>query len=139
MSAAVASIDNHVQRGFTTDLGLAIEAARQMLQSSMKEDKIIVLATDGMGFDTKADIANATEARGLGMQLFTVGIGRGVDSDVLTVIADSPKNYFFIDDFDELFDALAAVTVNIRNDYGNPTRSYQCVTDGDPVSFIMAS
>jgi len=97
--------------------------------------KVVVFATDGQdNYDPQIGINDADAIRAAGLRVIVVGIGDGVNKDVLLRIAGNPENYFPAADFNELITKVAAAiglkscdvcAVNVREECGWPGISRQ--------------
>ena len=70
-------------------------------------DKILIVITDGFSKNTTKAAMEASICRNVGIKIFTIGVGHGVDNFELTAIANRPsdRNEKFslrVDDFDGL-------------------------------------
>ena len=97
--------------GGTNTAGAIAHARNVMFRSTNggrnKTDKILIVVTDGFSRNTTKAALEASICRSIGIKLFTVGVGFGVDNFELTAIAnrpsdDSEKFSFRVDDFEEL-------------------------------------
>ena len=97
--------------GGTNTAGAIAHARNVMFKSTNggrnKADKILIVITDGFSRNTTKAALEASICRSIGIKLFTVGVGFGVDNFELTAIAnrpsdDSEKFSFRVDDFQEL-------------------------------------
>ena len=82
---------------FSTRIDLGIEAARIELESDRARfgtDKVIVLMTDGNSNPTRA-ITQAEIAADAGVMIFCIGLGTGVNRNLLRQIAALGNGKFF--------------------------------------------
>ena len=77
---------------------------------------VIVLMTDGLpkDFDSPSNaLYNATQVKNAGTRLFTVGLGTGVDSALLSSMASSPGDFFLTTNSAQLADLFEAISTII--------------------------
>ena len=113
--------------GGGTHTGRAIAHARNMFKrhNGGREDvvKILIVITDGFSHNTTETALQASILKSLGIKIFSVGVGFGVDDFELRAIANRPtdqleKFMFRVNDFnalDSIKSALATKTCQ-----GNP-------------------
>src|SRR5699024_2657004 len=95
-----------------------IEAINELKGNSTEEnDKIIIFLTDGNGsWDDRA----IQEADDNGIMIYTIGLGHGVDDELLTRIAEETGGkYYFAensDQLEEIFDETAGDTIDYTLD-----------------------
>ena len=78
--------------------------------SNLAIPRIGIVLTDG-GSNRGEDVATASEAaRSLSVELFSLGIGSGINEDELLVIAGSQDRVFRTDTFTNIDDARALIT-----------------------------
>ncbi len=89
-----------------TNMAAAVGAALQHLRDRGRAEAlpVIVLLTDGQYTGAAADPRPiAADARAWGAQIYTIGLGSDVASDVLTAVAGDLSRYFFAPAPSELF------------------------------------
>jgi Mg-chelatase subunit ChlD len=107
-----------------TDIGDALMTASQALASANDTDKkIIILLTDGVPTDPVSTTTNnyptlyaetaAANSREAGDTIFTVGLGNGVDADILKNIAGQSTNFFLAPDTSTLADIYQSIATSI--------------------------
>lgn len=96
--------------GGNSDEG-AIALARDRVLAKSENMKVLVLLADGRPADEVAMLRETRLAKEEGIQIITVGVGDDVDSDLLTVVASTPEDYYFVEESVQLestFTALAS-------------------------------
>jgi Mg-chelatase subunit ChlD len=89
--------------GTRIDLGLELALDELTGPDRRPENKpIVVLLSDGWQEDTAPVLAAGTRARGLGVEVFTIGLGADADGGLLAAIASDASHYHFAPTPDEL-------------------------------------
>ena len=89
--------------------------ATQELQSARHRPEnvsAIILLSDGANSAGRDPLNAANEAKAVGIQIFTIGLGSDVDANQLLQIASSPSHYFFAPtpaDLTSIYQTLAEV------------------------------
>lgn len=86
----------------STNMAEAIKIARQTLFSHGKNDKVIVLLTDGHPDNGNLTMEEGRNAKNSGIRIITIGVGSGVNSEYLKQLASSPDDYHFVSESFEL-------------------------------------
>ena len=78
-------------------------------------DKLVIVITDGYSRNTTQTALEASISKSLGIKMFSIGVGFGVDDFELNAIANRPtddreKFMFRVDDFDALDSIKSALT-----------------------------
>lgn len=126
---------NRLESGLTDDIGALDSVVENMtwlsgstdmdggLQMGLDElrangragvPKLIVMLSDGQ--PNQGDpMPVATEAKSEGIRLLTMGVGYGVDADLMRAMASSPgaANFLFAEEFDDLMELLDTLVVNV--------------------------
>jgi collagen type VI alpha len=74
---------------------------------------IIILITDGYSHDPKDTLYQASVAKERGIQIFTIGVGNGVDEEELHSVASNPdgSHVFLVESYDALQEIEKALTM----------------------------
>ena len=109
--------------GGGTNTGSAIAHARNVMFKSSyggrdNAVKILIVITDGFSRNTTQAALEASICRSIGIKLFSIGVGFGVDTFELTAIANRPneddeKFSFRVDDFQGLETIRSAIVANV--------------------------
>lgn len=109
--------------GGGTNTGSAIAHARNIMFKSSNGgrdyvDKILIVITDGFSRNTTQAALEASICRSLGIKIFSVGVGFGVDDFELKAIANRPsdndeKFNFRVDAFSALESMSSALTTSL--------------------------
>lgn len=100
---ALAQVVRDIESGSGTSIVSGLESARQELSSARADaGQVIVLITDGqdssggiLGFLTTSPRDLAQRIKFNGTRVITIGLGDGVEDDLLTDIASQPSDYYF--------------------------------------------
>ncbi len=108
--------DAHIQMGLTQDfkklrraiesldaeggtpMAGAIALTRDQVLVNGENENVLVLLTDGMPNNSNNTKREAELAKQQGIQMITIGVGNGVDSDYLKQVASTPKDYYFVEE-----------------------------------------
>jgi len=74
---------------------------------------IIVLLTDGEPNSTSETMESARQAKNRGIRIITVGVGGGVDSELLKQIASISEDYHFVDEAFEIESAFVNIATEL--------------------------
>lgn len=109
-----------------TNIGAGILSARQELNSPRHRDgvdKVLVLLTDGVptlptrqgetGYPTTFALESAELAKQDGINIYTIGLGRDVDIDLLRNIATTPADAYLVPTTRELADIYSQISTKI--------------------------
>ena len=78
-----------------TPMAEAIALTRNRVLVNSENENVLVLLTDGMPNNSDKTRREAELAKQQGIQMITIGVGNGVDSDYLKQIASTPEDYYF--------------------------------------------
>ena len=78
-----------------TPMAEAIALTRDQVLVNSENENVLVLLTDGMPNNSKNTRREADLAKQQGIQMITIGVGAGVDSNYLKQIASIPEDYYF--------------------------------------------
>ena len=78
-----------------TPMAEAIALTRDQVLVNNENENVLVLLTDGMPNNSKNTRREADLAKQQGIQMITIGVGDGVDSNYLKQIASIPEDYYF--------------------------------------------
>ena len=76
----------------------AIALARDRVLVNSEKENVLVLLADGYPNDERAMIQEAERTKQQGVQIIVIGVGDGVDSDLLKQVASTPKDYYFVEE-----------------------------------------
>ena len=151
LNAALVALDFIDSSGGTNITNAVTLAIEQLIQSTTGNTPLIVLLTDGRGnYDTTLSM----QAKNAGIVIYTIGLGDGVDEELLREIAAAINgSYFKVDSAEQLiaiFDKIRKETEDSDNDglsdyaelngmrswygYSILTDPYNPDTDGDGLS-----
>ncbi len=78
-----------------TPMAEAIALTRNRVLVNSENENVLVLLTDGMPNNSNKTSQEAKLAKQQGVQMITIGVGNGVDSNYLKQIASTPEDYYF--------------------------------------------
>lgn len=81
-----------------TPMAEAIALTRDQVLVNNENENVLVLLTDGMPNNSNNTRREAELAKQQGIQMITIGVGNGVDSDYLKQVASTPKDYYFVEE-----------------------------------------
>lgn len=123
-----------------TNLSGALERCTSLLSASTADRRVIDLSTDGQptANDTNADVIQAAnQAKSAGIEIWTLGVGSGVDTDLLESIVGCPSSttnclaaHFEVMSFQDFPEVLRQKTGEIANG-GNGDGNGNGDGDGD--------
>lgn len=159
---AIKSCIDEIDSSGGTNIGAGMRAAIDQLKGSTSPVKYVILLTDG---DGSYNHSLTQEAKDLGIVVFTIGLGRGVNESLLQQIAEGTggKYYFaetaadLIDSFNEASEETIDLATDtdgdglsdyhekrkirtsvgeLQTDVNNPDSDGDGVLDGDEVTFV---
>ena len=86
----------------------AIALARQQLVNSERENVLVLLA-DGLPDSREQMIREADTTKAQGIRIIAIGVGDGVDSNLLRRVASTPEDYFFVQESVQLASTFTAI------------------------------
>ncbi|MBR3818604.1 MAG: InlB B-repeat-containing protein [Clostridia bacterium] len=118
ISSSINCIDSNGGTMISDGMSSAISLFEAAENPAGTADKIIILLTDGQSsYDTSISLL----ARNKGITVFTIGLGDGVQENLLREIAETTGGqYFWIDDASDLpalFEIISKKTVTIRYEF----------------------
>lgn len=118
ISSSINRIDSNGGTMISSGMFSAIKLFETAKNPAGTADKIIILLTDGQSsYDTSISLL----ARNKGITVFTIGLGDGVQENLLREIAETTGGqYFWIDDASDLpalFEIISQKTVTIRYEF----------------------
>ena len=115
VKSVIQNISVHIDGLQNTNIADALRSASAELSSSRHQDKsngVIVLLTDGVAnrptktadkeYPENFAAAVASTTKGVGIQIYTIGLGKDVNTNFLQEIASAPDHYFPAPSADEL-------------------------------------
>ena len=117
LAAASASL-SHIDSSGGTDIGSAVRASIDIINASQSGNSpLVILLTDGDGDYTES---LTQEAKDAGIRIYTVGLGDGVNTTLLTDIATGTDGIYYqvanATDLSTLFDQLREETLDTDGD-----------------------
>ncbi len=109
----IAAIDKLNCRG-STDMAGGIKKSRKEILNKAENKKLIILVTDGCPDSRHDTKKQAEKAREYNIKMVTVGIGNGIDRELLRDIASSKADYYEGDDFDQLPGIFKEITDSLQ-------------------------
>jgi hypothetical protein len=101
-----------------TDISSAIDAAQALLQADGRTGAlpVIILMSDGTPNSPSpepraAAVVSANFAKLAGTQIFTIGLGRDTDAELMQSLASSPQQYYYAPTGDQLADIYEQIAV----------------------------
>ena len=76
----------------------AIALARDRVLVNSEKENVLVLLADGIPSDRYAMIQEAERTKQQGIQIIVIGVGGDVDSDLLSQVASTPEDYYFVEE-----------------------------------------
>ncbi|MDE0315383.1 MAG: Hsp70 family protein [Candidatus Poribacteria bacterium] len=93
----------------TTPMTEAIELARNKVMVNSQNTNVLIILTDGYPDNTSTTLKEAERAKREGIQIVTIGVGDGVDSDYLKQVASTPEDYYFVEESVQLEAAFTTI------------------------------
>ena len=81
-----------------TPMAEAIALTRDQVLVNSENENVLVLLTDGMPNNSNNTRREAGLAKQQGIQMITIGVGNGVESDYLRQVASTPEDYYFVEE-----------------------------------------
>ena len=81
-----------------TPMAEAIALTRDQVLVNSENENVLVLLTDGMPNNSNNTRREAELAKQQGIQMITIGVGNGVDSDYLKQVASTSDDYYFVEE-----------------------------------------
>ncbi|MGL6066377.1 MAG: Hsp70 family protein [Cetobacterium sp.] len=97
-----------------TNMNKAIALASNMIQHT-KNEKVIIIVTDGAPNNRSAALSEAENTKMLGVKLIAIGAGEDVDSIYLRELTTTPKDYYFISDIKKLEETFETIVSSLKN------------------------
>lgn len=76
----------------------AIVLTRDQVLMNSQNVNVCILLTDGFPSNSDTALSEANLAKQQGIQVITIGVGLGVDSDYLKQVASTPVDYYFVEE-----------------------------------------
>lgn len=121
---AIKSCIDEIDSSGGTNIGAGMRAAIDQLKGSTSPVKYVILLTDG---DGSYNHSLTQEAKDLGIVVFTIGLGRGVNENLLKQIAEGTGGKYY-------FAETAADLIDSFNEASEETIDLATDTDGDGLS-----
>ncbi|MGL5963242.1 MAG: Hsp70 family protein [Fusobacteriaceae bacterium] len=96
-----------------TNMTEAIVKSSKLLENSTNQ-KVSVIVTDGAPNDKIKTLREAKIAMEKGIRMITIGAGNNVDHSYLKQISSTPKDYYHIDDIEELGNIFKKIVASIK-------------------------
>ncbi len=108
-----AALANNSQSRGGTNIARAIDASASLLAASSAPTTVIILATDGQSNFSSA-VASATNAKNAGIDIAAIGVGSGVDKNLLdTVSSDEHSPAPIPSTFEEFGEVVRNITLGV--------------------------
>ena len=113
----------------TTNTASAIGLARQQLVSNGRPSakQILIVVTDGKSDDLTSTVSEANAAKGLGIEVFSMGIGSGINIDEINAIASTPVSSHVLTVADTSAGALSASIEELSQGICTGIISYEAI------------